>query len=83
MKYFTPLALLLSLPACYMGQPLQTGPSQNNKTYEVEYLFEHEGCRVYRFRDFGNWVYYTNCNGSTFTRPDSSKVIQNTIKSKN
>lgn len=83
----TKLLTLLALPflffACYIQQPLHTGPAQNNQTYEVEYLFEHEGCRAYRFRDMGNWVYYTNCNGSTFTRPDSSTLIQNTIKKNN
>jgi hypothetical protein len=28
----------------------------------VEYLFEHDGCKVYCFYDRGHYVYFTNCN---------------------
>nr|MBS0038438.1 DUF4884 domain-containing protein [Saprospiraceae bacterium] len=35
---------------------------QSNSGY---YLFEHEGFKVYRFRDSCNFVYFTNCIGDT------------------
>jgi Domain of unknown function (DUF4884) len=75
--------LLLLATSCRVGVPIKSEPPRNNKTYTIEYLFEHDGCRVYRFQDGFNWVYFTNCTGSTFSRPDSSTVIQNTIIRKN
>jgi hypothetical protein len=63
------------LSSCNTSQPLMTTASQNNNTYHVSYLFEHEGCKVYRFIDQGNWVYYTNCNGQSSTmKADTTKV---------
>lgn len=52
---------LTILMSCEAGKPLTSIPSENNKTYVVQYLFEHEGCKVYRFYDMGHYVYFTNC----------------------
>lgn len=49
------------------GIPISSRPAFNNQTYEVDYLFEHDGCKVYRFYDQGNYVYFTNC-GNEVTR---------------
>ena len=38
---------------------VQTG----NPYFKVEFLFEHDGCKVYRFMDM-NWRYFTKCKGS-------------------
>ena len=66
--------------SCYTGMPLERGPSDNNNTYNVEYLFEHEGCKVYRFYDRGNYVYFTNCAGSASSiKNDSTKMYIQTI----
>lgn len=35
------------------------------ENYEVEFLFEKYGCKVYRFRDNFNYIYFTNCNNTT------------------
>ena len=35
----------------------------DNPNFAVTLLFEHEGCRVYRFSD-GGTKYFTNCRGS-------------------
>lgn len=35
----------------------------SNNNFHVELLFEHEGCKVYRFLDDG-YKYYTTCEGS-------------------
>ena len=71
------------LHSCYIERPLTSEPPKNNETYTVEYLFEHEGCKVYRFRDSGNYVYFTNCTGDvTSFENDSTKTqIRNHIKS--
>ena len=33
----------------------------NNQSFTVSLLFEFEGCKVYRFEDYGKPHYYTNC----------------------
>jgi len=45
---------ITGLASCYAGIPLKSGKSENNQTYEVSYLFEHDGVKVYRFLDLGN-----------------------------
>ena len=32
--------------------------------FEIEFLFEKDGCKMYRFYD-GRYVYWTNCEGKT------------------
>ena len=60
------IAVFILLFSCKIIQPKQKPVSSvtpnDNQTYKVEYLFEHEGCKVYRFLDDGHYVYYTNCN---------------------
>lgn len=34
-----------------------------NPHFHVELLFEHEGCRVYRFYDYSSARYYAHCVG--------------------
>ena len=81
MKKYLPLLFCVTAGSCtvkYAQKPLTQGPPENNKTYNVEYLFEHDGCKVYRFNDNGNYVYFTNCNGQSMVRTDSTIVSQNT-----
>lgn len=37
--------------------------ASTNNEFDVELLFEVDGCKVYRFLD-GNYRYFTNCKGS-------------------
>lgn len=46
-------------------QPVSTKTAINNKDYNVSFLFEHDGCKVYRFTDGGENIYFTSCNGET------------------
>lgn len=39
------LGTILSFSSCYTGRPLTQAPSQNNRTYEVSYLFSMTGAR--------------------------------------
>ncbi|MDR3057009.1 MAG: DUF4884 domain-containing protein [Prevotella sp.] len=68
--------------SCSSGRPIAKVPSDNNTTYKVDYLFEHEGCKVYRFYDNGHYVYFTNCNGESISiENDSTQTrITNTTK---
>jgi hypothetical protein len=70
--------------SCTVSRPIAVVPSDNNTTYQVDYLFEHDGCKVYRFYDKGNYVYFTNCNGEAIAiENDSTETrIINTTKVK-
>ncbi len=37
----------------------------NNETADVVLLFEHDGIKVYRFVDDGEYVYFIDCRGET------------------
>lgn len=32
---------------------------------ELEFLFEHDGCKMYKFYDGGRSVYWSDCSGKT------------------
>ena len=38
------------------------------KDYNVVFLFEYDGIKVYRFQEYwgGDYVYFTNANGTTY-----------------
>lgn len=72
---------LFLLSSCRAGVPLLNAPADNNQSYNVQYLFEHDGCKVYRFYDYGNYVYFTNCTGNvTAIKNDSTaNYVQTTV----
>ena len=78
MKKYLSLLLLLPAAGCFTEQPLTREAPKNNSTYKVEYLFEHDGCKVYRFWDYGRYVYFTNCNGEAIAKTDSTEVMNST-----
>jgi len=74
MQKYLPFLLMASLSSCYYAKPVATEASYNNKDYKVDYLFEHDGCKVYRFYDRGNYIYFTNCNGEAIAQTDSTAI---------
>jgi tRNA(His) 5'-end guanylyltransferase len=50
--------LLLLLTGCDQRKAQSVGET-TNKDYTAELLFEHDGVKVYRFADAGEWIYYT------------------------
>lgn len=56
------IIFIINLSSCVLQTPIETVKPVNNNTYNVQYLFEHNGCKVYRFMDLGHYVYFTNCN---------------------
>jgi hypothetical protein len=57
------LLYLLALPCIgCVTEPLATVQT-NNQQMQVDLLFEHDGCRIYRFRDIG-FHYYAQCEGA-------------------
>ncbi|WP_163322946.1 DUF4884 domain-containing protein [Draconibacterium mangrovi] len=77
-------ALLLGLTACssFEQLPVTTNKTDNNDSYYVSYLFEYEGCKVYRFYDQGEYVYFTNCRGdvTSFTNDSTQNRIENHVR---
>lgn len=31
--------------------------------FKVEFLFEQDGCKMYRFKDGSRYIYWSNCEG--------------------
>jgi hypothetical protein len=59
------VALLPVFMSCYPTRiPVSSSGADNNQTYKVDFLFEHEGCKVYRFYDMGKYVYFINSTGN-------------------
>jgi Domain of unknown function (DUF4884) len=58
-------ATFIALQSCVVQRPVSTKTASNNKDYNVSFLFEHDGCKVYRFNDRGEFIYFTSCNGET------------------
>ena len=58
-----PLLFIVTL-ACAgcLAAPLETAPTAN-PAIQVDLLFEHDGCRVYRFMD-GGYHYFARCQGA-------------------
>ena len=74
--------------SCASQRPISSVTPVNNKTYQVDFLFEYDGCKVYRFADLGNYIYFSNCgnettaviNDSTFIKTVSVNNINKTAK---
>lgn len=44
--------------------------------FKIDFLFEKDGCKVYRFKDGGRYIYWSNCSGNM-----QSNYYQSTGKS--
>jgi hypothetical protein len=65
MKTIACMTLLLFSLGC-AEKPVSTAPS-NNANISVDFLFEHDGCKVYRFMDDGYYRYFVKCKTSAET----------------
>ena len=76
------IVCLFAFSSCFTQVPLYSQKPKDNGTYSVDYLFEYEGCKVYRFFDNGNYVYFTSCSGdvTSFSNDSLKTVIKNHIK---
>lgn len=72
--FYTGLISLCSMifSSCGVGIPIQNKAPQDNDTYTISYLFEHDGVKVYRFYDMGNYVYFTTKGEVTSINNDST-----------
>lgn len=75
------LSCIIGFSACGIsGKPIAKSTPGNNSTYRVEYLFEHDGCKVYRFMDMGHYIYFTNCQGDVTSIENDSVRTVNKIR---
>lgn len=59
-----PLAAILMLAAVlFVGCVNDAKESVQNGDFKVEFLFEQNGCKMYRFKDGGTYVYWSDCQG--------------------
>ena len=75
-KSLLPLSIILTvLSSCVLQRSVAESKAANNTDYEVSYLFEHDGCRVYRFYDTwsGSYVYFTTQGDVTAIPNDSTR----------
>lgn len=61
-----PLLLLAVLLTGCTAKPVATHIT-NNPEVPVSLLFEHDGCKMYRFEDNGYYHYYAKCENATST----------------
>lgn len=54
------LLVVLSLYSCGKGKSKETFQDGD---FEIEFLFEKDGCKIYRFRDDRRYIYWSNCQG--------------------
>jgi hypothetical protein len=59
MRAIAPCLVTAALAGC-VNDPVATSPS-NNPDMQVDMLFSHDGCTVYRFRDI-TYHYYVRCH---------------------
>lgn len=71
MKYLSIIFAAMLLVSCF-GDPVSTSPT-NNPEFKVELLFEHDGCKVYRFSDNGT-RYFTTCQGEVTWKEHHGKT---------
>lgn len=69
------ISVTFLMTSCFVNVPLTTRSSDNNRTYTVDYLFEHDGCKVYRFMDNGHYVYFTNCRSDITAVQSDSTIV--------
>lgn len=63
-------ACILLGSSCSRNEPISTSNEGNG--FEVEFLFDKDGVKVYRFMDGGRYHYFTTL-GETISNKDNSK----------
>lgn len=55
------LLLLVLLTSCV--QKVEPEATSKVGNFTNEFLFEFEGCKMYRFKDGGRYIYWSDCRG--------------------
>lgn len=65
MKKIFIILTLIVITSCKQ-EPIQEDKTNNNQ-YKMVLMFEYDGCKFYKFYDFGRAVYWTDCRGKIET----------------
>jgi len=55
-----------------------------NGNFKVEFLFEQNGCKMYRFNDGGRYIYWSDCQGkvqSDYTQSTGKSTVTHHFES--
>ena len=81
-KLLLVIGVAMSLSSCMLGDGIEEAKT-NNDEYDVTYLFEKDGVKVYRFSD-GIRSHYFTTGGQTITTQHAGKnIYEETIQSAN
>lgn len=75
MKKLLLATLFLSLLSCKQ----QEQSSSQNGNFKLEFLFEQNGCKMYRFLDGSRYIYWSDCSGKTqsdYTTSSGKSTVQ-------
>lgn len=79
MKKILFVIIIITIFGCF-NEPQSVEHTGKDDKFEVEYLFEKDGIKMYRFADGSHYHYFTT-NGETLTTQQNGKVTyQETIK---
>lgn len=80
---------LILLIICFCAISCKEDPKSTTQdgNFTIEFLFEKDGCKMYRFKDGSRYVYWANCEGkvsSDYTTGGKNKYtnLEETIISK-
>lgn len=59
------LLLLFTLLLAFAGCREAAQSTVQNGNFQVEFLFKHDGCNMYRFKDGTRFIYWSDCKGRT------------------
>jgi hypothetical protein len=68
------LVILSFLSSCGIGREARKARRADVKhAYQIELLFEYDGCKIYKFFDFERG-YFFKCDGETIKKTDSTET---------
>lgn len=77
------IVILLALVTLTVGAcsnvPITREPT-NNPRVPVDFLFEFEGCRVYRFSDGGESIYFVRCKEGIQTSWVDTRIVGKLVR---
>lgn len=75
MNKATALIIALAVAGCEVDREPESmdRTSKTPMDYRAVLLFEHEGCRTYRFTDHARYVYYVRCRDGMRVEWDEKK----------
>lgn len=57
------ILIVIGLSSCEEGKPQHISVKESKESFDIEFLFEVDSIKVYRFNDDGHAVYFSNSQG--------------------